>query len=180
MKFIYTSITSSSSENSYRFRTTAIILNYYHHYLTSKCVKSITGQVDTIIIVDNSANDDAFRALITEMKTKFHQEDATAIKVLRPPSNLGFGKGINFAVNFLESLSTNCKYLLVINNDCIVLPDTIKKLIAALDDYNGNAMVAPNKTTNNAHSLLWYNRVTGILSQKNCPGHFHISQGRAF
>lgn len=93
-----------------------IIVNYNTEKLTLKCLQSLYRSNDELkwetIVVDNGSKDDSLQNL----KTKFPD-----IKIIESPTNLGFG-----TANNLGATGATGDYLLFLNSDCEVYPDTLQ------------------------------------------------------
>ena len=76
----------------------AIILDYFGADKTEACLCSLTGQgLDTICVVDNSAAPEAsanLRAAVDRLRASADFQ----IEILSPGQNLGFAKGVNWAL----------------------------------------------------------------------------------
>jgi GT2 family glycosyltransferase len=108
-----------------------ILINYNSLDFTIQCIKSIVETTISeyeIIVVDNNSND---KNEIKKLEKEFNQ-----VKVFLIEKNLGFGGGNNFGV----SRSTG-KYLLILNNDTIVCPQTIDNLKSLLKYLNKNIVI---------------------------------------
>ena len=96
-----------------------IIVNYKTPYLLLRCVESIYATTTLsdfeIIVVDNASHDDSEK-VITNRFPK--------IKWIQKKENDGFGRANN--IGFRESIGD---YLLFVNSDMILLPDTIDRCI---------------------------------------------------
>jgi len=100
-----------------------IIVNYRNLHDTINCVNSIlqnnTGLFSIqVILVDNGSNDGS----LTEIKSAF-----PSIKVIGLDHNLGFAGANNIAI--LHALKNGADYVFLLNNDAVVMPSTIEKLL---------------------------------------------------
>lgn len=90
-----------------------IIVNYNGLKYLKKCLESLTqklsGIVFEIVIIDNDSKDES---------CSFIKQNFPTIKLIESKINFGFGKGNNEAVK-----QASGEYLLLINNDTIVLDD---------------------------------------------------------
>jgi GT2 family glycosyltransferase/5S rRNA maturation endonuclease (ribonuclease M5) len=98
----------------------SIVIPVYNKWqLTRQCINSVitaatgTGITYEIIIADDGSSDGTLHAL-----TEFPQ-----LKIIRSPINQGFLKNCNHACN-----SASGKYLVLLNNDTIVLPNWLISL----------------------------------------------------
>lgn len=112
-----------------------IIVSYNTANLTEKCVKAALGSTGfaqgeiEIIVVDNNSSDNT----VSLLKKKYPN-----IKVIRSPKNLGFGGGNNLGVSHASA-----QYLLLLNTDAFLKPDSLFKLAAVLDKNKSVLAVAP-------------------------------------
>jgi len=104
-----------------------IIINYFDHISTQKCVDSVIGQkFDTLYLVDNSGDKNEARLTqkiknsLDKKKLPFHSE------LLINSKNLGFGAGINAAVKADISKTGGHGYYLLLNNDAVLTENTIQ------------------------------------------------------
>jgi GT2 family glycosyltransferase len=114
-------------------------------------VDSIINRIDTesyhIIIVDNCSPDNSGEQLISKYAGNRH------IVVICNESNLGFARGNN--VGFRYAKNMGCKFIVVLNNDTLLLQDNFYKVIK--DEYERSkfAVLGPlietpyNKLTDN-------------------------------
>lgn len=118
----------------------AIVLNYRNAARTEACLCSLNGEgLDTVLVVDNSADDRAANELAAMIKRQTERINYT-LRLLNPGSNLGFARGVNLAIS--EAAALQCDAFLLINNDAVALPSMVARLAAALT--NGDTvMVAP-------------------------------------
>ena len=111
---------------------TAVIVSFNNAELTKQCVEALSAaHVPRAIIWDNStikAESYALRALM----------DSGSVEVLSDGANHGFGAGNNRAVAEVES-----EYVLLVNPDCLVNPDTVGVLRDVLADAPDIGIVAP-------------------------------------
>jgi GT2 family glycosyltransferase len=104
-----------------------IIVNYNAGPLLRDCVLSLLTSpiVDQIIIVDNASHDGSLDAL----------PDSERVRVILNPSNLGFATACNIGAR-----ASAAPYLLFLNPDCTVEPDTLTRLRQCLDSDDRIAM----------------------------------------
>ena len=123
-----------------------LILNWNGKNILDNCIKSIRSSTYDnffITIIDNGSNDNS-------IKKYFHDED---IEVLKNKKNLGYAKGYNRA--FKKILNKKDDYYLILNNDTILLPDTIEKLMNSLRKYGKLNIYSP-KILNSNNNRLWF------------------------
>ncbi|MBI4975223.1 glycosyltransferase family 2 protein [Candidatus Peregrinibacteria bacterium] len=128
------------------------IVNYNQKYFPRLCVEALKkSDVDfdfEIIVCDNNSNDES----IVFLKKANADGD---IKLVLPGKNLGYGGGHNLAAK-----QSKGKYILILNTDITVEPDTLQKLVDYLDEHNDTGMVGSK--------LLYHNGEV----QKSCRRYF--------
>ncbi|QOC23059.1 glycosyltransferase family 2 protein [Wenzhouxiangella sp. AB-CW3] len=111
-------------------RVTAVIVNYNSGPWLERCINQLRGRNrphPSVIVIDNASTDGSIERLPA-------LED---LVVRRARRNLGFGRGVNQA---LRSIAT--EYLLVINPDCLIVPDALLRLVDELDRHPQAALVS--------------------------------------
>lgn len=154
----------------------AIVLNYRDAARTEACMSSLHGQgLDTVLIVDNSADEHATDELAAMLERQKECVDYTP-HLLNSGNNLGFARGVNLALN--DEAALHCDAFLLINNDAVALSDMVARLAAALAD-TGAAMVAPTvvDAAGVQQPMLWYQRFFGLLTVRPLPGSFPYLSG---
>ncbi len=115
-----------------------IIVSYNTATLTVKCVKQALASsgIDKdqleIIVVDNNSSDNTVQLL---------KKSYPDIKIISSPKNLGFGGGNNLGVK--NALG---EYVLLLNTDAFLKPDSLSKLLNVLVNSNDTLAVAPKLT----------------------------------
>jgi hypothetical protein len=117
-----------------------IVLNWKQPALTIDTINSllkITHPNFTykIIIVDNGSSDDS----VVKFKNNFSSNKSTII--LETKKNLGYADGNNFGIKY--ALSHHFDYLLILNNDVLVQPDFLQKIIKLHTDNPHYSLIAP-------------------------------------
>jgi len=142
-----------------------VVLNYFGHEDTIKCVQALVDQNDLekIIVVENSANITEIGALKNIFKNDIK------VEILVPSQNLGFSGGVNLAVN--SALNSDFDAFLLLNNDTLVPSNTIKYLANSLID-NRFDIVAPIIYCYPEKHKVWtkgfyYNRFGGLITQRD-------------
>lgn len=106
-------------------RVAAIVVNWNRWSDTLRCLASLkasTGVDLSIVVVDNASTDGSRAAI------ELAYPD---VEIMRNDANLGFAEGNNVAIRRL--LRRGIPYLLLLNNDAIVAPDAIARLVAPLE-----------------------------------------------
>ncbi|GAI88318.1 unnamed protein product, partial [marine sediment metagenome] len=107
-----------------------IILNWNGLQDTVECLESlkkITYQNCKILIIDNGSKIDEAKIL----KDKF----GDFIETIRSDKNLGFAGGNN--IGFDYALDNNADMILILNNDTIVNPDFLEKMVSKMESNIG-------------------------------------------
>ena len=114
-------------------RVCAIILDYFGADKTEQSLLSLAGQgLRTVYVLDNSDSESATAKLRKAVAHVTTTDPGFAIKILSAGKNLGFGRGVNYALaNDRQSQSPHDFYLLL-NNDAIAGPGLVSGLLLAL------------------------------------------------
>lgn len=121
---------SSATTGPVLARVTALIINYNSGPWLERCIRALRGRhgrFPAIEVVDNDSRDGS-------------ASDLPALEGLRirhAPRNLGFARGVNTAARAAQT-----EFLLIINPDCLLLPDSLEQLVAELDAHPQAAMVS--------------------------------------
>lgn len=111
----------------------AIVVSYNVRELLLSCLESLetarsTGYLREIIVVDSDSNDSSPNAV---------QERFPDVTVIDAP-NRGYGAGANIGI-----VASHGSYVLVLNPDTVVPPDTVRRLANYLNANPGVAVCAP-------------------------------------
>lgn len=130
------------------------IVNYNQKYFPRLCVealkKSKTDFDFETIVCDNNSKDES----LVYLKKAAEKGD---IKLVEPGKNLGYGSGNNFAAKEAKG-----KYILILNADIMVEPDTLQKLVDYLEKHDDVGMIGPK--------LVYH---SGEV-QRSCRRHFRF------
>jgi GT2 family glycosyltransferase len=123
-------------------------VNYRGAADTAACIRSLLASAApaAIVLVDTSPNDPELESAIAF---------APGVKLLRPPENLGFGGGNNLGIEWALK-SADCEYIFLLNNDAVVLPDTISELESAMQLDPSIGICAPRIAFMDRPDRLWY------------------------
>jgi GT2 family glycosyltransferase len=144
-------------ENDYDL-VSIIILTYNNLHLTEQCINSIVKFTSypnyELVIVDNASNDgtvDYLKKLVAEKNN---------VKVIFNTDNNGFAGANNQGIK-----ESSGKYIILLNNDTIVSPNWLGKLITYLNSNDEFGMVGPvtNCIGNEAMVPTNYNTLAGML-----------------
>lgn len=147
-----------------------IIVHYQTSSLLAQCLRSIEKskiRLDyEIIVVDNNSLDGALEML---------DADFPNVKVIANRENIGFPKAVNLGVN-----ASRGRYLLLLNPDITVLPNSLEKMIAYLDlkkeiGVLGPKLINPNGTLQNS-CFSFYPSPMLVLYRRTFLGNFESGQ----
>ena len=105
-----------------------VVVNWNQPYPTIKCVRSIekSENVDvTAIVVDNGSDDDSVKVI---------RENCPHALMLESKRNLGFAGGCNMGIR--KALALGCDFILLLNNDAVVAPNTVTLLADHLETHS--------------------------------------------
>uniref|UniRef100_UPI00260C60D3 glycosyltransferase family 2 protein n=1 Tax=Blautia sp. TaxID=1955243 RepID=UPI00260C60D3 len=108
-----------------------ILVNYNGYEDTIECVKSIkksTYRNYKIIIVDNASPDESGNRLNDK-----YSNDSDIVVILNK-ENTGFSEGNNIGLEYIEKEQID--YILMLNNDTVVEPEFLYKLIEGAKETN--------------------------------------------
>ena len=104
-------------------KTTVVIPNYNGRNYLQDCLTSLLkgSVVPAIIVVDNGSVDESANMVKEEFPT---------VKLVAFPENRGFSAAVNIGIREAET-----EYVFLLNNDTVVLEDTIAELEAAMERH---------------------------------------------
>lgn len=104
-------------------KTTVVIPNYNGRNYLQDCLTSLLegSEVPGIIVVDNGSADES----AAMVKEKFPM-----VKLIALPENRGFSAAVNIGIR-----EAGTEYVFLLNNDTVVLKDTIEELEAAMERH---------------------------------------------
>lgn len=133
-----------------KFKTVIILVNYNGFEDTRECIKSITdviGELPHIVLVDNNSKD------LENLKTLYQLYDK--LHIIFNDENIGFGRANNVGIKWAQE-NIEFEYLLLLNNDTLMEPNTIGQLIKPFSKdpkigiTTGKIMYEANR------DLVWY------------------------
>jgi len=125
-----------------------IILTWNHWELTFRCLSSvlrITYPNYQVVIVDNGSRDGT---------VDFIREKFPMIKIIANSCNLGFAAGCNVGIQYAASKGAD--YVLLLNNDTLVAPDFLDKMIAHAQVLPKAGILAPKIVYADGSGRLWF------------------------
>jgi GT2 family glycosyltransferase len=115
-----------SSKNSEKFcmsdTVSLVMVNYNACECIVACVSSALDQVDEVIVVDNASSDNS----LAQLEAVFPGN--RKLKIVRNRENLGFAAACNIGAE-----TSTGRYLFFLNPDCVLAPDSVGRLLRALD-----------------------------------------------
>ncbi len=113
----------------------ALVLNWNNLPDTLECVDSVRGSDYSnlaVWVVDNGSREDPSAVL---------HERHPDLRVLRNPRNLGYGGGNNLGLRC--AIDEGATYILLLNNDVVVAPDCVRRLVDATEAECRIGMATP-------------------------------------
>jgi GT2 family glycosyltransferase len=129
----------------------AVVLNFRAPHVTVDCVESLLasrGVSMHVLVVDNASGDDSGDVLVE------HFANHPYVTLHLRTVNDGYTGGNNVGVVMARRMGA--RYALVINNDTIVEPDCVARLVAAADADPQVALVAPQIFFGEPADRLWF------------------------
>lgn len=127
-----------------------ILVNYNGRKYNDKCISSILNSTIAddiqIIVVDNASTDGSAE----EMCLKWGNYEKFNILCLN--DNFGFAKANNIGI--VEAINQGYQYLLLLNNDTEIMPDTIEKMVRAMEEKE--AIIVPKIYYYEEKKKIWY------------------------
>jgi GT2 family glycosyltransferase len=128
-------------------RVAVVVLTYGSEAEAADCFRSLAQSSYpslTIVHVDNDSPDGAYERLCREFPDVVH---------IQTGANLGYAAGNNRG--FAWALENGAEYVMVLNDDTIVDPQCVSRLVAAAEE-TGAAAVAPLITYYDEPNIVWY------------------------
>jgi len=128
-----------------------------------------------VLVVDNSASQ-FYEQELADMIERQVQTLGFSLQLLNSNCNLGFARGVNFALQSADCRS--CDAILLINNDAVAFPGMVSGLAEALGRTKAQ-VVAPTVVDEDAirQPVLWYQRYSGLQTKRKLPGSFPYLSG---
>ncbi|OGM05223.1 hypothetical protein A2715_04690 [Candidatus Woesebacteria bacterium RIFCSPHIGHO2_01_FULL_39_32] len=114
-----------------------VILNWNRPDDTVECLESINrlsvvGYQLSVVVVDNASSDDSIEKI---------QNDKLKFKIIENKENLGFAGGNNVGIKY--AIKNGADYVMVLNNDTIVHPDLVLRIIEATKKHSNFGVASP-------------------------------------
>lgn len=116
-------------------KVVTIVLNWNGKEDTLECLRSLQRSSysnSTTIVVDNGSTDGSVPAI---------REAFPDLVIIENRRNLGFTGGNNVGIS--HALEKGAEYVWLLNNDTIIEPDTLAKLVAKAESSPGIALLSP-------------------------------------
>ncbi|OGZ34499.1 MAG: hypothetical protein A2174_02690 [Candidatus Portnoybacteria bacterium RBG_13_41_18] len=148
-------------------RVYIIILNWNGCQDTIECIESlkkINYQDYKIVVVDNGSTD----ASIEIIPKKYFQD----INFIEIKKNLGYAGGNNVGIRY--ALEKGADYVLLLNNDTLVSPDFLSKLVAISESSEKIGMAGPKILFANDKNRIWFGG--GVFTWFGGDKHFRYNE----
>lgn len=130
-----------------------VILNYNTYQDTIDLVGDLQQQTFVkdikIVVVDNASPNESYKEL-KPLENKYPN-----VIVIQTAENLGYAKGNNFGLKYLEE-HIKPQYVAILNNDVKLPIDSFEKLIERYNQLENPAIIAPQQLNENNEALLPY------------------------
>jgi rhamnosyltransferase len=105
----------------------AIIVTYYPDKDLPQRVKLIANQVKKVVIVDNGSSKDCI-SMLEKISLEY------SVHLILNEQNFGVAKALNYGFNYAIKSETNYYWCLTMDQDTILYPEMVKKLINSYDE----------------------------------------------
>lgn len=124
-----------------------ILLNWNGYRDTVKCINSLlkSDYKVEIVLVDNCSTE----RNIEQISQKYH-----GVKFIQSLKNAGFGSGNNYGIKY--ALAHGADYVYVLNNDTIILEDSISILLEFMERNITAVAASPLILYGNEQEIIWY------------------------
>ena len=126
-----------------------ILLNYKNYNDTVQCLESLNRICYTnyeVIVVDNDSRNES-----VDILKKWECEQ---IHIIESGNNGGFAYGNNVGIRY--ALERNADYVLLLNNDTVVTPDFLNRMITSLGDGTNVGICTCRIMYNSEPDKVWY------------------------
>jgi len=122
-----------------------LIINYNDAVTTKKLLDNIKDYkcLDRILVVDNASTDQSYEELLEYQRGN--------IEIIKSPANRGYGAGINYGLNYLESLGVT--YTFISNSDVVI--DREVDLQKIIDRRKQGSILAPVIREHTGYNRGW-------------------------
>jgi len=165
-------------------KVSVVILNFKTYAKTIECITHLENsaqKVNHIIIVDNDSQNKSLEIINnhlisnnkeSEIINDFGKFNSKKYLLYQNPQNTGYAKGNNIGIDI--ALRLNSDYILVLNNDVIIHPDTISRIAKFIKDKGNIGCAGPLIKEGNSYDynfarkrLKWYDHflLSGIIKK---------------
>jgi len=127
-----------------------VILNWNGLEDTLECLSSLESMTYTAvkaIVVDNASRDNQAETI---------EQNFPDVIVLKQTENLGFCGGCNVGIKY--ALESGADFVMLLNNDTLVPPDLIEKLLAGFENLENAGAVSPIILEHPATEKIWFSQ----------------------
>ncbi len=156
-------------------RVGVLLVNYNGKQYNDICIKSILGSKAGfeihVYIVDNASTDDSLAFL------KRSWGDNSKVHILETDENGGFAAGNNIAIR--EAATDGCEYIILLNNDTHIKPDTLSQLVECSREH-GRCVTVPKILYDDEKDVIWYagGRFSSVVGKAIHTGMNQTDDGR--
>ncbi len=153
---------SEKSQNDHQ-RVAIILLNWNGKEDTLACLESLekTGGKDfTVLLVDNASEDDTMESV------RLRDFKNINIEYIQNSENFGFARANNIGIRY--ALEHSFGFVMLLNNDTVVSPDFLEKLLAYADLHPQTSVFTPQIRYFGRDERIWNcgGRLTSYGSKK--------------
>jgi GT2 family glycosyltransferase len=127
-------------------RTFVITVNFKGAHDTALCLASLEKSTVPVkaIVVDNTPNDPDLEEALAPFAD---------VRLISASHNLGFGQGNNLGIEWAVR-QPDCEFILILNNDATIKPDTIERMVAAMKANPEAVIITPRIVLAENESIL--------------------------
>ena len=123
-------------------KVSIIIVNWNGKEFLKSCLKSIFNQTYSnfeVIVVDNHSFDES---------VDFIKDNFPDVKIIELDKNYGFAKAANIGIK-----KATGKYILILNNDIILQPDSLEKMVKFMNERKDVGIIQPKVVISSIEKL---------------------------
>jgi hypothetical protein len=123
-------------------RLSIVILNWNGKENTKECLSSVNRSIvngfhPQVVLVDNGSSDESYEYFSSNKLLSKNYE----FKIIKNALNLGYAEGNNIGISY--SLQTKADYVMILNNDTLLDPNTLIHLIKVANDNPKAGIISP-------------------------------------
>lgn len=129
-------------------KTCVISVSYRGSADTAVCLQSLQASATAsfVVVIDTTPNDPHLCSALAF---------APDVTLMRAQGNIGYGRASNLGIQWALK-NTACEFFLLLNNDAVVLPDSIEVLELAMERHPDVGLMTPRIAYLNNPEKLWY------------------------